>query len=176
MSVATAAAPQAQAIAGVSPSHEREIETEFPSIAAVGPGRFLGSILESMPLKIGGVKLSYILFGLPLAPLGVIGYLQLKVTGQRYMVTNRAVSIRSALTSQPVKQVMLKDIAAVTVEVAGGQVFYRAGDVVLWNAKGDEILRCEGVPQPERFKHVIEEARDARIQSDESLATINKRG
>jgi hypothetical protein len=174
VSVATAAPPQA--IAGVSPSHEREIETEFPSIAAVAPGRFLGSILESMPAKIGGVKLSYILFGLPLAPLGVIGYLQLKVTGQRYMVTNRSVSVRSALTSQVVKQVALKDVADVTVDVVAGQAFYRAGDVVLRNASGDEILRCAGVPQPERFRHVILEARDARMQSDESLATINKRG
>lgn len=173
MAAATAAPPQA--IAGVSPTQEREIETEFPSIAAVAPGRMLGSLLESVPLKIGGVKLSYILFGLPLAPLGLIGYLQLKVTGQRYLVTNRSVSVRSALTGQTVKQVALKDIADVAVDVLGGQAFYRAGDVVLRNAGGDEILRCSGVPQPERFKHLILEARDARMQSDDALATINKR-
>ncbi len=173
MSAATLAPPQA--IAGVSPTQEREIETEFPSIAAVGPGRLLGSILESLPVRIGGVKLSYILFGLPLAPLGVVGYLQLKVTGQRYMVTNRSVSIRGALTGQSIKQVALKDVADVSVDVRSGQEFYRAGDVVLRNASGDEILRCEGVPQPERFRHVILEARDARLRSDESLAAINKR-
>lgn len=173
MAVATAAPPQA--IAGVSPSQEREIETEFPSIAAVGPGRFLGSILSSMPPIVGGVKLSYLIFGLPLAPLGLIGYLQLKVTGQRYTVTNRSVSVRSALTGQLVKQVALKDVADVTVEVLGGQEFFRAGDVVLRKAGGDEILRCAGVPQPDRFQHVILEARDARLQNDEALAAINKR-
>ena len=62
--------------------------------------------------------------------------------------------------------------AAVAAAVAGR---LRAGDVVLRNAGGDEILRCAGVPQPERFKHVIVEARDARMQSDEALAAINKR-
>jgi hypothetical protein len=112
---------------------------------------------------------------MPLAPLGLIGYLQLKVTGQRYTVTNRSVSVRGALTGQTVKQVALKDVADVTVEVLGGQEFYRAGDVVLRNAGGDEILRCAGVPQPERFRHVILDARDARLQNDEALAAINKR-
>jgi len=173
VAVATAAPPQA--IAGVSPSQEREIETEFPSIAAVGPGRLLGGLMNCIPVSIGSVKLSYLLFGLPLAPLGVIGYLQLKLTGQRYTVTNRSVSIRSALTGQVGKQVALKDVAAVDVEVLGGQEFFRAGDVVLRNASGDEILRCSGVPQPERFKHVILATRDARLQSDDALAAINKR-
>jgi hypothetical protein len=172
VAVATAAPPQA--IAGVSPSQEREIETEFPSIAAVAPGRFICWIMNSIP-GVGSVKLSYLLFGLPLAPLGLIGYLQLKVTGQRYTVTNRTVSVRSALTGQVAKQVSIKDVASVDVEVLGGQEFFRAGDVVLRNAAGDEILRCAGVPQPERFQHVILNARDARLQSDEALAAINKR-
>jgi len=172
--VAAATAAPLQAIAGVSPSQEREIESEFPSIAAVAPGRMIGAIMNSIP-GAGSVKLSYLLFGLPLAPLGVIGYLQLKVTGQRYTVTNRAVSLRGVVTGQVVKQVALKDIASVDVDVLDGQAFFRAGDVVLRNAGGDEILRCAGVPQPERFKHVILEARDARLQSDEALAVINKR-
>ena len=172
MAAATAAPPQA--IAGVSPSQEREIESEFPSIAAVAPGRMIGAIMNSIP-GAGSVKLSYLLFGLPLAPLGLIGYLQLKVTGQRYTVTNRAVSLRGVATGRMIKQVALKDVASVDVEVLDGQAFFRAGDVVLRNAGGDEILRCAGVPQPERFKHVILEARDARMQSDEALAVINKR-
>ena len=172
--MAAATAAPLQAIAGVSPSQEREIESEFPSIAAVAPGRMIGAIMNSIP-GAGSVKLSYLLFGLPLAPLGVIGYLQLKVTGQRYTVTNRAVSLRGVVTGQVVKQVALKDIASVDVDVLDGQAFFRAGDVVLRNAGGDEILRCAGVPQPERFKHVILEARDARLQSDEALAVINKR-
>lgn len=172
MAAATAAPPQA--IAGVSPSQEREIETEFPSIAAVAPGRIIGGLMNSIP-GVGSVKLSYLLFGLPLAPLGLIGYLQLKVTGQRYTVTNRTVSVRGALMGGIVKQVALKDVADVEVDVLGGQEFFRAGDVVLRNANGDEILRCAGVPQPERFKHVILDARAARLQSDEALAAINKR-
>ncbi|QDT56329.1 hypothetical protein Pan44_43820 [Caulifigura coniformis] len=131
--------------------------------------------MNSIPVGIGSVKLSYLLFGLPLAPLGVIGYLQLKVTGQRYTVTNRSVSVRGALAGQVVKQVALKDVGDVVVEVLGGQEFFRAGDVVIKNASGDEILRCAGVPQPDRFRHVILAARDARLQSDDALAAINRR-
>ena len=173
MAVATAA--PSQAIAGVSPSQEREIETQYPTIAADAPGRMIGGILESMPVGIGSVKLSYLLFALPLAPFALAGYFLVKLFGRRYTVTNRTVSARSAFNGSLVKQVALKDIADVTVEVLGGQQFYRAGDVVLWNAGGDEILRCSGIPQPERFKHVILEARDARLQNDEALTAINKR-
>jgi hypothetical protein len=172
VAVATAAPPQA--IAGVSPAHEREIETEVPSIAATGLGRLIGGLMSCMP-AIGSVRLSYLLFGLPLAPLGLVVYLLKKVVGQRYTVTNRGVSIGRIISGQVVKQVPLKDIAGVDVEVLGGQEFFRAGDVVLRNGRGDEILRCAGVPQPERFKHVILEAREARLQSDEALAAINKR-
>jgi hypothetical protein len=172
VAVATAAPPQA--IAGVSPSQEREIETEVPSIAAIGLGRVIGALMSSMP-GVGSVKLSYLLFGLPLAPFGLALYLLLKVIGQRYTVTNRAVSIGRIISGQVVKQVALKDVAEVEVEVLAGQEFFRAGDVVLRKAGGDEILRCAGVPQPERFKHVILEAREARLQSDDALAVINKR-
>ena len=44
--------------------------TEFPSVAASGIGRLIGQIMDSIPIRIFGVKLSYLLFGLPLAPLG----------------------------------------------------------------------------------------------------------
>jgi hypothetical protein len=130
--------------------------------------------MTSMP-GFGSVKLSYVLFGLPLAPFGLALYLLMKLIGRRYTVTNRAVSVGKIVSGQVIKQVALKDVADVEVDVLGGQEFFRAGDVVLRNASGDEILRCAGVPQPERFKHVILDARAARLQSDEALATINRR-
>ena len=64
-----------QAIAGVSPTSESRIMTEFPSVAASGIGRLIGQIMDSIPLSIFGVKLSYLLFGLPLAPLGMLLFL-----------------------------------------------------------------------------------------------------
>ena len=124
MAVATAAPPQA--IAGVSPTQEREIETEVPSIAAVGAGRLIGSLMNSIP-GFGAVKLSYLIFGLPLAPLGVLIYLPLKLFGKRYTVTNRAVSIRQVVSGQVDKQVALKDVATVDVE-AGDDPFDRRGE------------------------------------------------
>jgi hypothetical protein len=165
-----------QPIAGVSIRQERVIEVVHPSVAAVAPGRLIGRIMDSMPARVFGQRLSNLLFGLPLAPLGLIGYLLLKVTGQRYIVTNRSVSIAKALNDLSLKQVPLKDIAEIAIDVLPGQEFHHAGDLVLLNAKGDTVLRLAGVCRPDRFRHVILEARDARMSSDESLAAIGKRG
>ena len=86
-----------QAIAGVSPSSEARIMTEFPSVAASGIGRLVGQIMDSIPISIFGVKLSYLVFGLPLAPLGMLLFLLNRPFGDRYILTNRNVQIWSAL-------------------------------------------------------------------------------
>ncbi len=70
-----------QAIAGVSPTLESRIMTEFPSVAASGIGRLIGQIMDSIPIRIFGVKLSYLLFGLPLAPLGMLLFLLNRSSG-----------------------------------------------------------------------------------------------
>lgn len=171
MSTATVAQP----IAGVSPSQERVVEVVYQTVAASAIGRLIGSVMDSIPARVGGVKLSNLLFGLPLAPFGLIGYLVLKVVGRKFILTNRSISIATALTGRVVKQVPLKDVAEIEIDVRSGQEFHHSGDLVLINAKRDEIARLEGVSRPDRFRRVIVDTRDARLRSEESLAAITKR-
>jgi hypothetical protein len=171
----TAVAAPPQAIAGVSPGQERVIEIFYPSVAAGGLGRLIGTIMNSIPVEIWGVKLSYIIFGLPLAPLGLALYLGRALFGGRYVLTNRSISNRT-VGGRVIKEVALKDVAEVAIDSIPGQEFHHAADVVILNAKEDEILRLAGINRPDRVRHVILDARNARRQNDESLANINKRG
>lgn len=173
--MATAVRPQA--ISGVSAGVENTIETVYPSVAATGLGRFFGRLYNSIPLKINGIRLSQILFCLPTAPIPVLFlYLPMKVTGNRYTLTNRSVQIWSALGGRMIQQVPLTEIAEIEVSVLPGQEFYKAGDLLLLNARGDVVMQLDGVPHPERFRRIILDARNARLQSDESLAAIQSRG
>lgn len=165
---------ESQAIAGVS-GRDRLIEFSFPSIAATGLGRLIGQICTSIPIRIGGVQLSCLLFGLPVAPLGAAVYLGQKVFGDRYVITNRAVEIRKSIGSSLVKRVELASIFEVTVSVQPGQAFSRAGNLELRDAKGSILATLNGVAWPERLKSAILEARQARVSNDAALAQIQAR-
>ena len=164
-----------QAIAGVSAGLEREIETVYPSVAAGGIGRLIGILCDSIPVRLGGIKVSTLLFALPLAPLAVLGYFGLKVFGRRYILTNRSVRIQRALSSRLFRQVGLAEIDNIAVDVLPGQGFYHAGDLILLKSNGDQITTLSGVSRPERFRQIILDARDARLQSDASLAVLEAR-
>lgn len=164
-----------QAIAGVSAGADSELESVYPSIAATSLGRLIGVICDSIPLRIGGVKLSTLLFALPLAPVALLPYFWMKLFGQRYVVTTRSVRIASTLGVRLFREIPLGEIDNAAVDVKGGQAFYHAGDLVLLKAGGDAITTLEGVPRPYRLRQIILDAREARRQSDASLATINSR-
>ena len=164
-----------QPIAGVSPNQERVLETVCPSVAATGLGQTLGGLFDSIDAKINGVKLSYLLFCLPLAPVALAIYLIQKVVGNQYVLTNRSVEVRKLVGRVLIEKVSLNDIEAINVVTRGGQAFYRAGDLELVNGRGEVILRLAGVPWPERFRKIILETREARKSSDESLARIEAR-
>lgn len=165
---------ETQAIAGVS-GKERVIEVTYPSIAATGLGRLIGSICSSIPVKIGGVPLSCLLFGLPVAPLGALIYLSQKVLGDRYILTNKSVEIRKSIGSNLVARVELSSLDDITVTVLSGQEFSRAGNLQLRDAKGSILATLPGVVWPERLKSAILEARQARVSSDAALAQIQAR-
>jgi Bacterial PH domain len=164
-----------QAISGVTAGVETEIMTIYPSVASTGLGRILGSLYESIPLKINGVKLSNLLFVLPTAPFALALYAMLKIAGRCYRLTNRSVQIWSTLGQRLYVQATLGDIRAVEVEQSPGQVFYKSADLVLRGADGAPILRLEGVQRAEVFRQTILEARDAHAQVEASLATIRAR-
>jgi hypothetical protein len=162
-------------IAGVTPNRETLIEEVWPSIAATAPGRGIGQICNSIPAKINGVKISQLLFGLPLGAIGALIYLGTKVTGQRYSLTNRSLRILSSIGDRLFSQVKLSDIAEIRVVTRPGQEFHNAADLEIRNGAGDVIMTLQGVVRPDRFRQVILDAREARLKSDASLAAINAR-
>ena len=164
-----------QPISGVSSGYENIVEELYPSMAMTGLGQFLNQLYESIPVKINGVKLSYLLFVLPTIPLALLAYFLMKIGGSRYVVTNRAVKRVSSLGYRLLQEAPLDQIAQVTVDPDSRLSFFRTGDVRLTNAGGDTLLLLRGVPYPERFQQVILEARDARKYVAASLAAINQR-
>ncbi|MEX0718342.1 MAG: PH domain-containing protein [Planctomycetaceae bacterium] len=167
-----------QAISGVSALEDNLVMRIYPSIAATGLGRLLGRVLDSIPLRINGVRLSNLLFGLPLAPLALGIYALQKIAGETYHVTTRAVRVwgmQLAALRMLRADVPLASIARIDIERLPGQAFFHAGDLVLRGADGSELARLSGVPRPDVFRRNIIEARDARVQTEASLATIHAR-
>lgn len=163
------------AIAGVSPQKDAAITTVWPSISATFFGRLIGSLCGCVPLKINGVPISCLLFGLPLAPLGALLYLGGKVAGPRYRLTRGTVQVWAALGNKLIKSVALSDIAEIRMTQQGGQEFFKAADMELISAEGGILLRMPGISYPEVFRQTIEETRQASMLTAASLETIRKR-
>ena len=164
-----------QAIAGVSASSEARIMSEFPSVGAGGVGRLIGQLMDSIPIPIFGVKLSYLVFGLLLAPVGALLFLLNKPLGTRYILTNRSVQTWSMLGTQRTNSVPLSDIADVELDQLPGQAFFRCSDIRLKSANGQTILRLSGVADPGPFRNAIQSAISSRRLVQASMATIAAR-
>jgi hypothetical protein len=150
--------------------------TDYPSISAGALGQLLGSLYESIPVRICGPKLSHLLFALPTAPIGALLYLLTKVFGQRFVLTNRSVQIWSARGNRKISSASLDDIAAVELDQSTGQKFYRAADIKLKGANGQTLLRLKGVGDAASFGNAIRNAIQARQQVKAAMATIEARG
>jgi hypothetical protein len=159
---------QPQAIAGVTAESENQMMTKWPSIAAMPIGRFIGQLMASAPLRL--------ILALPvLGPIAALLYLVQKVTGERYTITNKSVQRWSALGGRLIQRVELADIASMDLQQQSGQQFFRASDLLLRNAKGDVVMRLEGLPHAEIFRENIAKVRAATLQVQESLNTIKTR-
>jgi hypothetical protein len=164
------------AISGVSSGKSSTlIMTVYPSIAAELPGRLLGLWLDCIPLKVGGIKLSHLLFGLPAALVALPGYFKLKLLGEVYAVTNRSIQKRTSLGNRLIREVPLADIDQVVIRQLAGQQFYPAAEIDLVNKAGDTLMTLSGVPRADVFRQTILEARDSRSQIESSLGTIRAR-
>lgn len=163
------------AISGVSVGKTTEIMRVHPSIAGTALGRVLGQILDSIPVKVGGIKLSHLLFGLPIALVALPMFLLLKVVGEAYSLTNRSVQVRTCLSNRPVREIQLSDIAEVVIRQLPGQAFYPAAELDLMNKAGDTLLTLSGIPRADVFRQTILEARNSRNQVQSSLNTIRAR-
>jgi len=164
-----------QAISGVSAGIENTIMGQYPSIAATGLGRLIGNIADSIPVPILGPKLSNLIFGLPLAPIGALEYLRTKAMGERYVLTNRSLERWAMLGSRLIQETPLPGIADIQLEVLPGQQFYKAADLVALDGDGNELMRLQGVKHADVFRRIILEARDARAQTEASLSVIRAR-
>ena len=164
-----------QAIAGVSPSSEAVVMTEYPSIAAGGIAQVLGSLYESVPAPFGLPKLSYVL-ALATAPIGILLYAVQKLFGSRYVLTNRAVQIWTARSQRMVSSINLSDFDHVEVAQSPGQVWYNAADLRFIGANGETLFRLKGVKDAGAFKNAIERTADSRRLVQESMDRIVARG
>ncbi len=167
-----------QAISGVSPGIESHVMHVWPSIAANALGRFLGLVYDAIPLRLLGNKfprLSNLLFTLPTIPIAIALYFWTKILGRRYLLTNRSVQTWTTLGSRMLSEVALPSIDDIAIDERPGQSFYKAADMVLLAENGSILMRLEGVTRPEVFRRIILETRDARTQTEASLATIKAR-
>ena len=165
-----------QAIAGVSASEETEIRMKYPSVASTFIGKAIGSLCDCIPVKIWGVKVSYMIFALPLAPLGVLLYALLKLAGRKYILTNRSVQVWSSLLPTCLKSIDLTTIDQIDIYQDDGQQFFNAANLVLLDKKGDSILHMPGLQSADIFQAIILKARDARVETEAAMATIAARG
>ena len=121
-------------------------------------------LLNLLPLRLGRIRLTHVLFGAVLAPVAPLLYIGQKVLGRYYALTQSAVEAYPMIGTARAGRVALADITAIRIDVRRGQRFYRAGDVILSTAVDDNALRLEGVPQPERVVSVIERLRESDAQ------------
>lgn len=148
----------------------------YPSIAADGLGRLIGKLMNCLPLPFTkNVKLSALVLGLPLAPIGLLLYVLKKLFGNRYLLTDRSLQIWSSIGQRLVGSVPLEQIAEIVIEERGGQEFYHAADLKIVDSGGNTALTLPGVPRPATFREVILKSRDAHTQVEAALATIGAR-
>ena len=166
-----------QAIAGVSPSTEAVVMTEYPSIAAGGVGQVLGSLYECLPIKIFGMgpSLSH-LFALATAPVGVLLYTFQKLFGHRYVLTNRAVQIWASRSPNLITSIGLGDFDHIELHQSSGQVFFKACDIRFVGANGETLMKLSGVKDGAAFKNAIERAAEAFRFTKASMDRIEARG
>jgi hypothetical protein len=147
-----------------------------PSIGADAPGRLIGKLMNLVPLPFAKhVKLSALILGLPLAPIGLLLYFLMKVFGERYVLTTHAIQIWSSIGQRLEGAVALEQIAEITVNQRSGQEFFHAADLAIVDRAENEVLTLQGVPRAEVFRQTILKARDARVQVSAALKTISAR-
>lgn len=161
-------------------AEERPIHIIYPSIASLRLGRALGILYESVPIRIGRIRLSHLLFPLPTAPLAAALYMALKAGGKLHYVTTRRLYTARALKKLPVGEmplgeIPLDDIGRIDILHTLGHRFFRAGDLVIRDHQGLERMRLEGVAQPEMVRQTIFDARNALMQTEAAQRVIAAR-
>lgn len=169
-------------IAGVSPPEVSEavVMTVWPSIAAMGIGRFLGR-LYGIDWGWGVLTVGNIiaLLSIPLAAFLVVGrflhgfltdirflnlgrffllFIPSSLIIRRYTLTNKRVLVQRGLRAINESWVELDRFDTIDVEVLPGQEWYPAGNLIF--RRGPiETFRLDGVCRPETFRQTCLKAR-----------------
>jgi hypothetical protein len=146
-----------QPVTGVTPPQiaEARIREVWPSVASApaiaGMGRMLTNSFVLAPL--GWLIMSVVYFG-KLLPFVM----------RRYRLTNRRVLIRNGWGwgGKISGEVALKDIDDVRVVTDGNSEFFRAGNLEILSG-GKVALTLNGIPEPESFRQLILNARNAWV-------------
>lgn len=165
-----------QAIAGISSDHETLIMVEYPSIAAFPLGLALGRLYQSSTTRFlgSGPRISSFL-ALPTAPIGVLLYAWQKLAGHRYVLTNRTLSIQTAITRRTKQSVQLNTISQVRPHSEAGHDFFKSADLRIMNHNDQQAMVLAGVKESDAFRNAIQQAVAARAQVAIATARIESR-
>lgn len=171
-----------QAIAGVSPSAEKEtaIMTVWPSIAVYSDGRMLGR-LYSIKAGIWVITVGNLL-ALASIPHALFLYFYRLMTGKCYRLTNRRIvelgtkfkfqvsfpAFIGVTIGGEVKSTELDRFDTIEVVRRPGQEWFDAGDLIFRMGKV-ETFRLDGVSRPEAFRQTCLKAHMAYVGVKQAL-------
>ncbi len=167
----------AQPIAGVSIVRETELESVYPSVASLGVGRLIGTLMQA-PASISSATIRIgiqFLLGCLLAPVSAVAYGAGKVVRNNYVITNRSVVVKAILGSKRKSEVPLAEISDIQITSRPGYEFHHAGDLILKNRDGKTLLEMVAIIHPGRVKNVLLETQAAHAQAVQAQAVIQAR-
>lgn len=149
---------------------ESTISTVWPTIGAVGAGRWVGRLAGLAPswdsLRLFGKLMAAAT--IPVSLVVFFGQL-MPYLARRYRLTNYRIAIDKGLKPSQEKAVALSDFDAIDVEVLPGQDWLHSGDLVFRRA-GQEVFRLSGVGRPGIFREACLKARTALVATQQVLA------
>jgi hypothetical protein len=139
-----------QAVTGLVPPQTAEalIRVAWPAVTTAAP---VAKLAKAMMFTIILAPLAWLM----LAPFYFKKILPFVAT--RYTLTNRRVMIQRGLRPQSVSEIALAEIDEVRIPPEMVDTFYRAGTLEIVS-KGQVRLTLPGVPEPEAFRHAIQNA------------------
>ena len=171
-----------QAIAGVTPSSEKEVTvmTVWPSIAVYPDGRWLGRLYSNKAgfwvITVGN------LLALASIPHALFRYFYRLGTGKCYKLTNRRVielgtkiqfrvsfpAFFTIMIGGEVRSVDLDRFETIDLVRRPGQEWFDAGDLI-FKQGNVETFRLEAVSRPESFRHTCLKSRAAYVGVKQAL-------
>lgn len=147
----TATSRPQQAITGLMPPQlgESPIREAWPTVLGINAplAALARTLLRTFLLAPLGIFLLAPLFLLKFSPF----------LCRRFTLTNRRIMVQRGWKPSPVQSVALADIEEVRLDPASIDPFFLSGTLEIIS-RGQVALRLDGVPEPEGFRHAIQNA------------------